>query len=201
MYDLDGRMLWDGPLIILINRASASASELVAQSLQDYGRALIVGDDHSYGKGSHQSIYNITGNKGLLRVTKGLYYSVSGKTPQLTGVLSDITVPGPLSMVKMGEAFTSFPLEKDTIPPSFIDGAQPRLHDYDEYIEQLKSNSELRIKNNQGYQELLDKHKENADNDVEDSESSKASLEIFQCEEAYNIMKELISSQQRKKEN
>lgn len=97
--DLDGKTVWDGPLMILINRASASASEIVAQSLQDYGRALVVGDDHSFGKGSFQTFtLNATKNEavnpqGEYKVTRGRYYTVSGKTPQLTGVISDIVVP------------------------------------------------------------------------------------------------------------
>ena len=92
--DMDGETIWDGPLIVLISKVSASAAEIVAQTLQDYGRAIIVGDEHSYGKGTFQSFTlnpsqkSKVNPKGEYKVTKGRYYTVSGKSPQLTGVLS-----------------------------------------------------------------------------------------------------------------
>jgi len=125
--DLEGKAAWSGPLIILVNRASASASEIVTQTLQDYGRALIVGDDHTYGKGTFQTFTLNTGNnavvnpEGEYKVTRGKYYTVSGKTPQLTGVLSDIVVPGVLSKMDIGEKFAKFPLENDRIKENFDD--------------------------------------------------------------------------------
>ena len=89
---LEGKPIWDGPLCVLVNRASASAAEIVAQTLQDYGRAIIVGDDHTFGKGTFQTftldaINNPKINpQGEYKVTRGRYYTVSGKSPQLVGV-------------------------------------------------------------------------------------------------------------------
>lgn len=225
--DLDGKTMWDGPLIVLINRASASASEIVAQTLQDYGRALIVGDDHSFGKGSFQTFtLNTTGKsevvnpQGEYKVTRGRYYTVSGKTPQLTGVHSDIIVPGPLSVVDIGETFSKFPLDNDTISPSFDDNLedipylqrdkikllykfnlQPRLHYYEEYLPRLKANSALRIENSKSYQEFLKELKKNTDSDVEDDKSAEIGQGDLQLYEAYDIMKDLIFFQQMKKES
>ena len=125
--DLDGKMLWDGPLIVLVNKASASASEIVAQTLQDYGRAIVVGDKNTYGKGSFQTFTLNTSKEGSVnpegeyKVTRGRYYTVSGKTPQLKGVEADIIVPGPLSEMELGEAFAKYPLENDSIKANYDD--------------------------------------------------------------------------------
>ncbi|HEV8052645.1 MAG TPA: S41 family peptidase [Parachlamydiaceae bacterium] len=222
--DLDGTTVWDGPLIVLINRASASASEIVAQTLQDYGRALIIGDDRSFGKGSFQTFTLNTTTKnetvnpqGEYKVTRGRYYTVSGKTPQLTGVISDIVVPGPLSESEIGESFGKFPLDNDSIPPSFDDNLddipylqrdkirllykfnlQPRLHIYDAFLEPLKANSALRIENNKGYQEFLKELKKNNDPEVEDDKSEEFGQNDLQLYETYDIMKDLIYFKQIK---
>ncbi|MBI3508960.1 MAG: PDZ domain-containing protein, partial [Chlamydiia bacterium] len=90
--ETEGKPAWDGPLFVLVNRASASAAEIVAQTLQDYGRALVLGDDHTFGKGTFQTftLDPILSPKvnpmGEYKVTRGKYYTVSGKTPQLVGV-------------------------------------------------------------------------------------------------------------------
>ncbi len=182
---LDEEVAWDGPLIVLVNRASASASEIVAGTLQDYGRALIVGDDHTYGKGSFQTFTLNSANNGLTnpqgeyKVTRGRYYTVSGKTPQLTGVHSDIVVQGPLSELEIGEKFSKFPLENDSIPNSFDDdlsdipvvqrnsvrllykfNLQPKLSIYDRYLPELVINSKIRLEKNKPYQEFIKELKE-----------------------------------------
>ena len=78
---------YDGPLIVLTSKATASAAEIVAQALQDYGVALIVGDEHTYGKGTIQT-QTVTDNQSTsyFKVTVGKYYTVSGHTPQKEGV-------------------------------------------------------------------------------------------------------------------
>lgn len=213
--DLDGKMAWDGPLIILTNRASASASEIVAQSLQDYGRALIVGDDHTYGKGTFQTFTlnttkeNIVNPQGEYKVTRGLYYTVSGKTPQMAGVIADIVVPGPLSEMEIGEKFAKYPLENDRIKPNFDDdladvpylqrekvrmlykfNLQPQVHLYDKYLPTLKANSEDRIKSNKTYQTLLTEIKKKEPIDEETlTELGQVDLQLT---ETYNIMKDLL---------
>lgn len=214
--DLDGKTIWDGPLIVLINRASASASEIVAQTLQDYGRALIVGDDHSFGKGSFQTFtLNTTAKndavnpQGEYKVTRGRYYTVAGHTPQLNGVKADIVVPGALSEAEIGEVFNKFPLDSDVISPSFEDDLsdipfmqrekikklymfdlQPRLHIYDKYLGILKEDSSLRIKNNKNYQSFLKEIKKNTD--VEDESPEQFGQTDLQLAETYEIMKDLL---------
>lgn len=120
--DMDGIAYYDGPLVVLTSRWTASAAEIVAQALQDYGVAVIVGDDRTYGKGSIQS-QNVTEGKGasLFKVTVGRYYTVSGRTPQAQGVLSDIQVPGVSAFENIGEQFVDKESHPDTIEPSYHD--------------------------------------------------------------------------------
>lgn len=213
--NLDGKVLWDGPLIILVNKASASASEIVAQTLQDYGRALIVGDENTYGKGTFQTFTLNTSKEGNVnpegeyKVTRGVYYTVSGKTPQLTGVKSDIVLPGPLSEIEFGERFAKYPLENNSIPPNFDDDLsdipilqrpkikllykfdlQKKLKTYDPYIGTLKKNAEYRIEHNKNYQSFLKEIKK--DNTIEPDTEEEFGQNDLQLTETYNIMKDLI---------
>jgi len=218
---LDDEKKWDGPLAVLINRASASASEIVAGTLQDYNRAIIIGDDRSYGKGSFQTFTLNAGKndqvnpQGEYKVTRGRYYTVSGRTPQLTGVYSDITVPGALSETEIGEMFGKYPLENDSIKENFDDdlsdvpanqrskikmlykfNLQPKLALYEAYLPKLIKNSAQRIASNKGYQEFLKElKKQDKDKDTEDEESSEEtnfSKVDFQLMESYNIVRDLL---------
>lgn len=212
--DLDSRVMWDGPLIVLINRASASASEIVAQALQDYGRALVVGDDHSFGKGSFQTftLNSQSGDvnpDGEYKVTRGRYYTVSGDTPQLTGVQSDIVIPGILSESEIGEKFAKYPLDNDKIKENFDDSLddiapsqrekvrslykfdlQKKTDYYKTFLSRLISNSAHRIEKNKDYQALLKLIKKEEPLDPEhDEEHGQNDLQLT---EAVNVMKDLI---------
>lgn len=214
--DTDGKTLWDGPLIVLTNKASASASEIVAQTLQDYGRALIIGDDSTYGKGSFQTFtlnnYRQGGvnPQGEYKVTRGRYYTVSGKSPQQTGVSSDIVVPGPLSQLDIGEEYSKFPLSNDTISPHFEDDLEDvppsqreriaRLYRFDletvtnnyrQHRERLRDNSSKRIEKNNAYQYFLKQIKEERI-DAEGELPTEMTRNDLQLTETYNIMKDLI---------
>ncbi len=211
----ENAIAWNGPLIVLVNRASASASEIVAQTLQDYGRAIIVGDEHSWGKGSFQTftLHSDDGStvnpQGEYKVTRGRYYTVSGKTPQLTGVLSDIVVPGPLSELEIGEKYSKYPLENDTIKPNFQDDLadipffqreqfkrfykfdlQSKVETYKPFMINLKTNCQLRLEQNKNYQNFLKELKKKEDFDEE--QSSGFGQNDLQLAEAYSILKDLI---------
>jgi carboxyl-terminal processing protease len=213
---LDSHVAWKGPLLILINRASASASEIVAQTLQDYGRALVIGDDHTFGKGSFQNFTLNTTNDGAVnpegeyKVTRGRYYTVSGKTPQLTGVLSDIVVPGPLSQMDIGEKYAKYPLENDEIKENYDDDLsdisfaqrnkvrmlykfdlQSKLSTYQPFLKTLKANSAYRIEHNKNYQTFL-KELQKEDPVVEEEGEESFGQNDLQLTETYNIMKDLI---------
>ena len=210
----ESRPVWGGPLIVLTNRASASAAEIVAQTLQDYGRAIIVGDDHTYGKGTYQTFSldsrgEQTNPKGEYKVTKGKYYTVSGRSPQLVGVLSDITAPSALIGLDIGEKHTKWPLQSDVISAAFDEDTpdmpfldkqqvswlykfhiQQRLTLYTNYLEILKKNSETRIGLNKGYQNFL---KEIAKYTPDPEPIDSYLQNDLQLVETYNIMKDLLS--------
>lgn len=212
---LDSKTSWDGPLVILVNRASASASEIVAQTLQDYGRALVIGDDHTYGKGSFQT-FTLNGSKnsavnpkGEYKVTRGRYYTVSGKTPQLTGVISDIVIPGVYSESEIGEKFGKHPLENDFIKENFDDDLsdipflqreririlykfdlQKKLNTYQPYLDALKKNSQYRIQQDKNYQNFLKELKKQDEADPENIEEF--GQNDLQLQEAYNVVKDVI---------
>lgn len=221
--DLDGKTVWDGPLFVLINRGSASASEIVAQALQDYGRAIIVGDDHTFGKGTFQT-FTLTASKaedvnpeGEYKVTRGAYYTVSGKTPQLNGVAADIVIPGPLSELDIGEKFAKYPLKNDSIKENFDDDLsdvpagqrlkirllykfdlQKKLNTYKPYLEQLKKNAAYRIEHNKNYQTMLKEIKKK-DKDIAESESEEEfGQNDLQLTETYNTMKDLLEMMEKK---
>lgn len=213
---IEEQNVWNGPLIVLVNRASASASEIVAGTLQDYGRAIVVGDDHTFGKGSFQTFTlnaatqsNSVNPQGEYKVTRGRYYTVSGRTPQLTGVSSDVVVPGSLSETEFGERFAKYPLENDTIRANFHDdlsdipfyqreqirmmynyNLQPRLTTYQPYLEQLQKNTAYRIEKNQNYQNFLKEIKKK--DIIDDEDSEEFGQNDLQLAEANNVMKDLI---------
>jgi carboxyl-terminal processing protease len=127
--DPDPSVLYDGPLVVMINRFSASASEIAAAALQDYGRAVIVGDTSTHGKGTVQSLNLLrayvwpatptaTNDPGTLKITKGKFYRITGASTQLKGVASDIVLPDVLDHSPfVGESSLDYPLPWDTIDP------------------------------------------------------------------------------------
>ena len=123
--DPDPGILWDGPLVVLINRLSASASEIFAAALQDYGRAVIVGDAQSFGKGTVQTLLDVdrfmplfasSGKSGALKLTIQKFYRVKGGSTQLRGVSSDIVLPSLTDQPDVGEGALKNPLDYDEVP-------------------------------------------------------------------------------------
>ncbi len=120
--DTDASVLYDGPLVVLTSRFSASASEIVAGALQDYGRALVVGDSSTHGKGTVQTLLEIknilrtTNELGALKITIRKFYRASGSSTQLKGVTPDIILPSVNNHADLGEASLPNALPWDTIP-------------------------------------------------------------------------------------
>ena len=122
--DTDASMLYKGPLVVLINRLSASSSEIMAAALQDYGRALIVGDT-SYGKGTVQQsrpltrLYDLIGaDLGSIHYTIAKFYRINGGSTQLKGVTPDIAMPTLIDVTELGEKTEPNALNWDKIAPS-----------------------------------------------------------------------------------
>lgn len=128
--DSENKPFYDGPVVVLINRLSASASEIFAAALQDYGRAVIVGDQRSFGKGTVQTLLDVGkfmplfhsegSEAGSLKLTIQKFYRVSGGSTQHRGVLSDIIVPSPTDTPEIGEDALPNPLAYDEVDPQPI---------------------------------------------------------------------------------
>ncbi len=106
MSDPHPDVTYTGPVVVLVNRLSASASEILAGALQDYGRAIIIGDTRTHGKGTVQSLVNLSNantNMGSLKVTTASFYRIAGGSTQLKGVEADIVLPSPLETMEVGE--------------------------------------------------------------------------------------------------
>jgi len=113
LYDEDQGISYSGPLVVLVNRLSASASEIVAGALQDYGRAVIVGDSKTHGKGTVQAILEMGRDTklGSVKITSAIYYRISGGSTQLKGISPDIVVASPFDYMEFGEDFLPNPVE------------------------------------------------------------------------------------------
>ncbi|MFS4417537.1 carboxy terminal-processing peptidase [Maribacter sp. 2307ULW6-5] len=124
--DKDERVQWDGPLVILVNELSASASEILAAAMQDYKRGVVIGSKHTFGKGTVQNVIplnnivrsNEHGDLGAIKLTTQKFYRVTGGSTQLEGVQSDVVVPDKYSYIDLGERDQSNPLPWDKISPA-----------------------------------------------------------------------------------
>lgn len=113
--DDDDDLVYNGPLVVLTSRLSASASEIVAGALRDYHRAVIVGGDHTFGKGTVQAMMNLPSDLGAIKVTTGMFYVPGGESTQFKGVPADVILPGPFSTKDIGEVALDYPLKPDRI--------------------------------------------------------------------------------------
>jgi len=158
--DEDARVAYDGPLIVAVGHHSASASEIVAAALQDYGRALVVGYQHTHGKGTVQTLFplvNWMGNRqvadpGQLKFTISKFYRIAGGTTQKHGVTPDITLPNVLDLLETGEAYLPNVLEADNIQPA----KYQRTDRINGSLEQLRKLSTERIAKNQDFRYILE---------------------------------------------
>lgn len=115
--DDDEDIVYDGPLVILTSRITASASEIVAGAMKDYGRAVIVGDDHTFGKGTVQSYVNQPGRLGAIKVTTALFFRPGGNSTQHSGVAADVVLPSLFATEDLGERYTPYSLKSQMIRP------------------------------------------------------------------------------------
>jgi carboxyl-terminal processing protease len=124
-FDPDPEIHWNGPLVVVISKFSASASEIFAGAIQDYKRGLIVGDKSTHGKGTVQSLLNLgeqlfripnAPNMGELKITMQQFYRPGGDSTQRRGVVSDVELPSLSTHLDVGEADLDYPLPFDKVP-------------------------------------------------------------------------------------
>lgn len=162
--DVDGITYWDKPLIVLINRFSASASEIVAGALKDYNRAVIVGtSEQTHGKGTVQAILDLKnfvnpfvgqmlGPIGAMKITTDMFYRINGMSTQFRGIKPDIELPDPYGFLDSGEKSLEF-----AIPYAEVGKLKYKKWIKQKYdIEKLGVNSEKRVKKSLGFQHIVD---------------------------------------------
>lgn len=160
--DNDPGIVYDGPLVVMVNSNSASASEILAAAIQDYKRGVIVGTSpSSFGKGTVQRFYNLDDYLpsqyntikplGEVKITTQKFYRVNGGATQLKGVTPDIILPDPYYLLDQGEKEQDYPMAWDEITPAKY---QPLQQSYN--LSKLKNNSESRVKNSSGFAILND---------------------------------------------
>ena len=151
LYDRDIKVQWDGPLVVMINEFSASASEILAAAIQDYKRGVIIGSKQSYGKGTVQNVIDLNqfvrgstyGDLGALKTTTQKFYRINGGSTQLEGVKSDIAIPDKYSYLKMGERDID-----NAMPWDKIDPADFKIWDKQNNFDLAIAESKTRMKNN-----------------------------------------------------
>ncbi|MBI9042363.1 carboxy terminal-processing peptidase [Lutibacter sp.] len=154
--DEDPKIQWDGPLVILVNELSASASEIFAAAMQDYNRAIIIGGRQTYGKGTVQSVldinryHNLKEDIGALKMTIQKFYRINGGSTQLEGVHSDIMLPSRFSYMEIGERDLPNALKFDKVNP-----ATYNLWNNYENFNEVINNSKKRVASNK-YFKLID---------------------------------------------
>ena len=170
LYDEDPSVVWDGSLVIIVNKFSASASEILAAALQDYKRAIILGSKQTFGKGTVQNVIDLNriisggthGDLGAVKLTTDKFYRINGGSTQLEGVKSDIIVKNQYSYIEMGEKDQDNPLAWDSIEAaSYRQWSNQINYDY------ALSQSAKRLKDNP-YIQLVEKQARRIENQQDD---------------------------------
>ena len=159
--DVDPGVTWDGPLVVLTNKFSASASEILAGAIQDYGRGLIVGDDATHGKGTVQSLLDLgrqlfqrfdnAPSLGAIKITMQQFYRPSGASTQLEGVKSDVVLPSITTHLPVGESDLDHAIPFDRVPAARY---KPEGRVTDPVIETLRQRSAARVADTGKFQDL-----------------------------------------------
>jgi carboxyl-terminal processing protease len=193
--DVDSRVQWDGPLIVMVNQFSASASEILAAALQDYDRALIVGSGATFGKGTVQRFIDldrsVPGHNemkplGAIKLTTQKFYRVDGGSTQLRGVTPDIVFPDTYSYIETGEAENDYPMQWTEIDA--VDYYQNVYEIGDR--KKLQKKSEARMKDNEVFQKI----EEYALKLKDQRENSMYSLNLKNYQEEQKRMKEELDA-------
>ena len=169
--DRDDRILYSGPMVVHTSRISASASEILAGALKDYRRAVITGDDHTFGKGTVQTVTPLPPGQGALKITTALFFRPGGRSTQNDGVSSDVEIPSMLLSDDFGESTQRYALEGERISPflsSYANAIGPR----DRWsrvdgstLAELAKRSNARVEGSETFVEIRQKVEESRGND------------------------------------
>ncbi|MCB9251706.1 MAG: carboxy terminal-processing peptidase [Flavobacteriales bacterium] len=176
--DRDPKVEWDGPLVIMVNQYSASASEILAAAMQDYKRGIVIGSNQTFGKGTVQRFIDLNetirsknaAEYGSLKITIQKFYRINGGATQLKGVSSDIMLPDNFAYLKAGEAEQDYPMPWDKIKAA-------NYSEYKNYLKNLsmvKANASKRIRSSEAFNLI----EENAKRIKEQDERTSYSLKL-----------------------
>ncbi len=161
--DDDPEIAYGGPIIVLVNKFSASASEILAGALQDYGRAVIIGGEHTHGKGTVQTILDLNDELplesmeslkplGALKLTTQKFYRITGASTQYRGITPDIVLPDRFTGLRSGEQYLDYALPWDTISPTrFTEWRHVRP-----YMADLRAKSLARVKSEKDFTDIAE---------------------------------------------
>jgi carboxyl-terminal processing protease len=166
LFDRDKKIEWDGPLVIMVNSFSASASEILAAAIQDYKRGIIIGSKQTYGKGTVQNVIDLNqfvrssdkGDLGALKTTTQKFYRINGGSTQLEGVSSDVVMPDRYAYLKMGERDMD-----NAMPWDKIGAAQYNVWTNNAKFDKAIADSKNRIAQNQQFK-LIEENAKWVDN-------------------------------------
>jgi carboxyl-terminal processing protease len=159
--DTDPRIQYDGPLIVMVNRFSASASEILAGAMQDYKRAVIVGGEYTHGKGTVQAVLDlnryspyggVAGSMGALKITIQKFYRITGESTQYRGITPDIILPDPMGYAETREKDLDYSLEWDKVKPQSFSKWKKFTYN----INNLLKKSSERVKGNKRLKKIND---------------------------------------------
>ncbi len=196
-HDRNSDIAYEGPMIVLTSRLSASASEIFAGALQDYNRAVIVGDTSTFGKGTVQTMLSIgrfmspvggeDTNAGALKLTIQQFYRPSGQSTQLRGVVSDIVLPTLTDQKEIGESALDEPLPYGKVDPLPID----KFAEQPLYLDELRKRSQTRVMNSREFRYVM--------SDIERLEERKAknTISLNEAERREQIEREKQRSEKR----
>lgn len=189
--DLDSAIYYSGPLVVLTSRLSASASEIVAGALQDYRRAVIIGSDHTFGKGSVQAVMKLRNDLGAIKVTTGMFFTPGGDSTQEKGVTSDVKIPSPYTSKEFSEDALDYALPKKSLP-SFVSPEGNDLTSSTHYIpltpsiiSDLQKDSKARVSKDKEFAKI--------ETELKESESKNGVVKLA------DIMKKSIEATKEKK--
>lgn len=197
-----GQVAFNKPLVVLVNRNSASASEIVASALQDYGRAIILGDSKSHGKGTVQTVQGLGGDSkvyGADRITTACFYRINGGTTQLRGVVPDLVLPSLYDALELGEDQLPGALPYTTVNPAYY----AKTADLAPFLPRLKAASDARLAKDEQYlaaQKLINHVREANAEQVVTLNLEKRRTRMRAERQLQKAQDDLLSGAQRKKQ-
>src|SRR5690606_3027893 len=158
--DTDNGVAWDGPLVVLTSKLSASASEILAGAIQEYGRGIVVGDPTTHGKGTVQSLLDIgrqlfkipnAAKLGALKITFQQFYRPNGDSTQNRGVVADVALPSVISQLDIGESDLDYAREFNSVDPARYE--RTNLVN-DALVKELRARSAARVEASEDFQKV-----------------------------------------------